>query len=445
MSEFLELLPTLFGLVVLLGFSAYFSGSETALFSLNRAEVKRMSDGSRGERTASELLRAPQRLLSTLLVGNMSVNILLTSVTATLIARLVPGNETMATIVSIAVSTPLLMVFGELTPKTIAYGHPRPVARLAAPGLAFFSVLFIPVRLVLHWVTSGILALIGQRHTPGWGMLTQEELAATLAVGQTTGATYEQERELVEKILKLGTIDAHEIMVPRTELAGLDDRLTVQEAYEIACRERHSRMPVYSRGLDDIWGILSVIDYPRWRESAFLNEPLASLRQRVADNSTGELLPVYPVYVFPENAKLERILTEMRGHRAQMAVLVGEYGGTAGILTLADIIAEIIGRFSRRDSARDFVDTGQEVLAGGRVLIRSLNEELGLTLTANGADTLGGYVLERLERIPRAGDTVEDDGHRFTVIKMAGRRVDAIRIERLAPPEVPVSDGRAVE
>ena len=430
MSSSASLLPYIFGLVVLLGLSAFFSGSETALFALSRAVVKRMSGGSAGERMAAELLREPQRLLSTILVGNMLVNVMIASLIAGLAQRLAPGHGVVGP--AIAVTTCLLLVFGELTPKTVAFKHARPAARLAAIPLSVFSHLIAPVRLILRHVTSLLLTVLGQRHVPGWSMLTHDEIAGMLVAGQAAGVTDERERELIDRILNLSSIDARDIMVPRTEVLGVSDELTVRAAFVAACRCRHSRLPIYHRDLDDIWGVIAVVDLTRWRDTETMDCVLSDLRADDAMISEApEDSPIYPVHLIPETAKVEPLLSTMQSLRAQLVVIVDEYGGTSGILTLQDVLAEVVGRISPAadETGENFVACEGYVLTAGRVHMRELNYELGLALPRSETDTVGGYVMELLGRLPRAGDTAEDDRYRFHVIKMAGRTVGALRIE----------------
>ena len=429
MSQAIALFPYFIGLLVLLALSGFFSGSETALFSLSRSQVKRLSEGTRADRAVHELLQQPQRLLSAILVGNMLVNVMLASLVASLAGRLFASKGVG---VAIGVSTVLLLVFGEVTPKTIAVHHAPLVARLTALPLRSFSRLITPVRIVLRLVTNAALSLLRQRHVPGWGLLTQDEITGMLAVGEATGATDERERFLVEQILALSAIDAQDTMVPRTEVLGATDSLTVGEAYKLACTCRHSRLPVYHADLDDIWGILAVTDLPRWRGTDMMSRTLVELRPSNGDDwPPCHETPLYPAYVVPETAKVEQLLTTMQELHAQLVVIADEYGGTTGILTVDDILEEVLGQLS--PSADEPADTSRAednaYLADGRTHIRELNRELELDLPHNGTDTVGGYVMELLGRLPRAGDTVSDGRYRFAVIKMAGRRIDAVRLE----------------
>lgn len=428
MNGLTALLPQCIGLVILLGLSGFFSGSETALFSLTRAQVKRLASGTGPEQTITKLLRQPQRLLSTVLVGNMIVNVLFASLIASTAGSLLEGHGVG---VAIVVSTSLLLVFGEVTPKILAVKHARAFSRLAAGPLLWFSRLITPARFLLGQVTNGLLFLFGQHRVPGWSALTREEFTGVLAAGAATGATDAAEGALIEHILRLSSVDAHDILVPRTEVIGVSDTATLAAAFAQALQCRHSRLPVYHEDLDDIWGVVSVIDLPRWRGSQLLEQPLTAFREALDRRvSEPDRNPVYPALLVPETIKVEPLLHRMRGRQAHLAVVVDEYGGTAGILTLEDILAEIVGQLSPAEEGAEngYVDLGHAVLADGRTHIRELNHELGLNLPVTSSDTVNGYVMELLGRLPRAGDVAEDDAYRFQVIKMAGRRIGALRV-----------------
>ena len=432
MKDFVALLPSLMGLGILLFLSAFFSGAETALFSLTRSQVRRLREGQGGEQAASDLLRAPHRLLSSLLVGNMVVNIMLASVVAGMIERLLPGAGSWAAAGAIATSTLLLMVFGELTPKTLAVHHALPFALAISRPLLFFSRIIAPLRWVLRVVTTVLLRMLGQANVPGWGALTREELAATLAAGEAAGATDAHERELVEHILQLGTVQARELMVHRMDVIAIQDSLTVEQAFARACTLRRSRLPVYHEDLDDIWGIISAVDMTRWRDSNLRDVPLAELRERVQAGERG--LPVFQAHMAPESVSVERLLANMRELHTHFVVLVGEYGGTSGILTLDDILGELLGHLPPgiESSAGEPAEEGA-IFADGRMSLRQLNETHDLNLQTEEADTLGGYVHERLGRLARAGDEATDGRYTFQVVRMSGRRIGMVRIRRIEP------------
>ncbi|MFA4945442.1 MAG: hemolysin family protein [Lentisphaeria bacterium] len=434
--------------VVLLALSAAFSAAETALFSLAPTQVRRLSrrPAGRADRAVVALLKDPSGLLTTVLVGNNLVNILLASVVAAFCRQFLRGHGILA---AIAVSSLLLILFGEVLPKTVAAQASLPLARMLAIPLHGLSRACRPIRWLLHSLLSLACRATGRRQPPEWGLISREKIAAMLAHGHEAGATSAHARELAENILRLPLVTARELAVPRTEVKGAPDSLTLAEAFDLACRCRHSRLPVYHGNLDQIWGFIQLAELPRWR-----NQPEARLRLRTfrprhpgAAGGGQPGSPVQPVLVIPEQARVETLLEELRRRAIGMAVIVDEFGGTAGILTDQDIRGEILGKLAPGNAPLHQVE-GELLLADGQASLRDLRRELNLRLPDTDADTVGGLIMANLGRLPRAGDAVEVAGHRLTVIKMAGRRVGAARIQFLAgtapwrhphPPQRPAS------
>jgi len=430
MNAYLFITLNILGLALLLFLSACFSGAETALFSLTRTQVRRLGKTPGApEKAISELLSDPSRLLTTILLGNMVVNILFASIIASLCHRFIGRQDVL---VAIVLSTFLILVFGDVTPTIVGARHPLPLARWLAIPIRALGGALGPLRWGLRLALRGLMALLGQQNVPSWGMLTREQVASLLAAGAAEGATSAKGQELAQNILELPRIRARDIMVPRTAVVGAADSLTLAEAYSLACSHRHSRLPVYHGSLDDIWGVLTITEVPRWRDTPLMRLPLAELRPKATPATASAPTPVRPIPIFPDNARVEILMTEMRRHHHQLALLVDEYGGTAGVLTLQDILAEILGKLSPARMADEtlFVPAGNGILVEGQASLRELNRRLSLGLSSEHTDTIGGYVMERLGCLPRAGDAFAEGRLRFQVLKMAGRRIGAVRIEK---------------
>ncbi len=417
-------------LVLLLAASAFFSGSETALFSLGRAEVRRMSGGSIGERAVFRLLSSTQALLSTILIGNNLVNVLVASLVAELSRHLFPAHSVG---VAIGTSTLLLLIFGEITPKTLAIYHSRRWAVLLAPVLWWCSRLLTPLRKVLETTVNFLLVTLGHTPVSGWNPLTPEEIAAASAAGAAAGTATREEHRLVERLLEFANLQANDIMVPRTEIRGVSDRLTLREAFSEAARQRHSRLPVYHRDFDDIWGLVAIVDLPRWRGHQFMDMPLAKLRPLI---DGGAELPVHKAAIVPEAARLNHLLPAAIAQKTHMLVAVDEYGGTAGLLSLHGILGAIMGEAAASQQKQRIVEAGQDRwFVDGRTHLRELNEILPVPVEVSEADTVSGHVMELLGRIAHAGDEIGQECYRFRVLSMIGNRIGLVQIERLALPE----------
>lgn len=421
-------------LCALLAASAFFSSSETALFSLSRSQTGRLKLGSRGGRLAVDLLTDPQRLLSTIIIGNMFVNVFLASLIAGSAREILSEGGVFPAIV---LSTVSLVLFGEVTPKTLAVGKAEWLSCKVSYPLSIMAVLFTPLRFLLRSAANLVLFLMGQSTFKKWPGVTREEVAAVVSLGEAQGVATAQERELLHNILDVTTVDTRSIMVPRTDITGVEDRLTVAEALRVARSQRRSRLPVYHEDLDDSWGIFSAVDVLRTCDDAVMNMPLVDFRERVkASKAPLEDVPVYPALLSPESARVDQLLDEMRQRRASAALIVDEYGGTSGMLTIDDILAQIVGNVSPEDDEIDgIIDCGDTLLLEGATSLRVFQKHTRIHLPETSADTMTGLVMERLGRIPRAGDKVSGDGWEVEVIRMMGRRVGTLRFNRLAGPE----------
>ena len=357
-------LPILLGIICLLALSAFFSGSETALMSLSRAQLRRLEHGTARDRAIFSLLQNPQKVLATILLGNLFVNTLLTALSAEMLSRLLVAlpfehpvwlrlRGVAAVFLSILVVTPLLILLGELAPKVNAYRNNLGPARLAAKPLLALQFLATPLLWVLERLTSLVLRFFHVKATASaWQFFTADEIAATLEAGTATGATSPREHELLARILRFGTIEATEIMVPRTKIVAVSDELTLRQACDFASRCDYNYLPVYHGSLDEIWGVLSYADALLWSNRPGSQRQLAQFRVPLENGSAPENLPVAPIYFVPGSAKIEKILADMKRKHCRMHVVVSEYGGTEGLVTRSAILEEIVGRYAF--SGRDF-------------------------------------------------------------------------------------------
>lgn len=427
----LELLPHLVGLAALLVLSAFFSGSETALFSLSRAQVQRLRDtGGRTGRAAARLLARPRRLLITILVGNMVVNVAAASVLASLFAtRLRLGGSGVA--VAIFVTTFLLLVFGEVTPKTFAVRNAAAVSRRVALPLAGFGRLIAPVRVVLRWVTSGVLFVLTRGRVQGGSPLTQREFEAAFEAGEAEGVIDEHQREMVAHIFEFRHMAARELMAPRTELVCVEETATIAEAAALSGRSGHARLPVHRGELDTIWGLFDARDLPAWRGHDV--RPM-TIRDFVAWRDELDEAPrrpiVRPAFLVPEARRAGDLLHDMRTSGSHTAILVDEYGGTAGLVTLHQLVDELVGGVlaTGRDGEPLYTQAGDALHILGEARMRDVNEDLGLELPLGVADTLGGYVMSLFGDLPEVGEEAADKRFRYTVLRLDGRRIAAVAV-----------------
>ena len=425
-------IPQLLALLGLLLLSAFFSGSETALCALSRARVRRLRDtAGRSGRAVSRLMAAPARLFTTVLVGNTLVNVALSSIVAALTLEFFGSS---GLIIAIIVATFLLLVFGEITPKTFAVRSPESFALFAGRPLLVFSRLITPIRFVLRRFSNLVLAIFGLRSLESQSQITEEDFEALLEAGRTDGVVAPHEVQIIRRIFELSQIDAKEMMVPRTRIIATEQNTTISALIELARSTRRWRIPIYDRDIDNIWGVFHFKDLPAWQDH---NIEQLSVQQFVQMRDAMESPPAFglirPVFIVPQSQWIDVLLTQMRRRGAHLAVLLDEYGGTAGLLSLEDILAEIVGEAfddsPEEDPAGRLDAEGLRVL--GRSRIRELNRRFDLDIPLGDSDTIGGYVMTLFGDVPEVSERIDNGYLEFTVLKTSGRSIDAVLVRRL--------------
>lgn len=426
----------LMGLALLLSLSAFFSGSETALFSLSKSQVERLRQGTvkSGTRVA-ELLDTPRKLLITILVGNMFVNVAAASLVASFAVALL-GNKGVGA--AIGVTTILLLVFGEITPKTIAVHNAEHISLIIAYPIQLFSKMIFPLRITLRFVTNSLVRLAGGDSVPVEDRLTTEELKVMVDIAEEGGSIREHEKQMLNTIFDLRNITAAELMVPRTEMICVSEASTLQQVFDLARTVGRSRLPVYRGDIDHITGIACVMDFPIWRHHDIYRLTIAEFLKRSQElwpDGNGTLIR-QPLLV-PETRTASGLFQDFHKRGDQMAVLLDEYGGTAGLVTMEDFIEELVGEI---DDEYDAASEKFRILrasttrVSGGTSIRNVNRKLGLNLLVEedeDIDTIGGYILHVLGRIPEPGEVFSTDDLEFKVAEMDKQRITQVVIRRI--------------
>jgi len=366
------------------------------------------------------------------------------------------GSETALTAVAILIQTIILLIFGEITPKTYAIKHSERFSRAVAQPLWFFSFVIYPFRRPLRLLTDMLLPFFGVRSVAEETPLTQEEIKAIIKITEDHGALDEAEGELIHSIFELHDITVKEAMVPRTKMVCVEVTKTIGEAFDMTRDAGHSRIPVFKENLDTICGIFYVKDMPRWkkltRESlggkSFEQFTIAEFLSRTETfeklnpGNAGTLIRA-PFFVY-ETKKIGVLMRQMEREKQQMAILLDEYGGVSGLITGEDIVEEVLGEiFDEYDKLSEMTISPDPkdpmcFLVPGFVSLRSVNKQLKLKLEISGADTVGGYITKLHGAIPNEGNVIDDNMNKlvFEVIKMTGKRVNLIKIRKLGrPPE----------
>lgn len=423
-------------LVLLVLCSGFFSGSETSLFALGRIERYRIREekGTVVSRSLRFLIDRPRRLIVTILIGNEILNITISAMGASLTDRALSAwivvdfldPVILKTLAATAICFPLLLVFGEITPKTLALYNPRRFARFAAVPLRLFYTVITPVRGLLAGLSNGIVRFVLGESPLGDSPITEEEFRSLVDMSKKGGVLWESEREFIHNIFEFEETPVSEVMTPRTDMFCLQVDQSLEETLKFIEEKTYSRIPVYGMDKDDIVGILyckdllGISSHQAKREGWNLRE---SLRKP---------------YFIPETKKASELFREFRFNRIHMAIVVDEYGGVAGLVTMEDLLEELFGEIvdeydPEEPQLRELDE--RTVIIPGKMPIEEFNRRAGADLPVEEYDTMGGLVFGLFGRLPVAGAKVSYLRHTFTVERMLGTRIVELRIER--QPEEP--------
>ncbi|MDD3642338.1 MAG: hemolysin family protein [Candidatus Krumholzibacteria bacterium] len=400
---------------VLLALSAFFSGSETALFSLSRSTVAGMAEGDPSRRRVASLLRRPRRLLVTILFGNLLVNVANTSVVTALAIRMY-GEAGVG--YAMLLMTVLILVFGEISPKSLAIRRAPAIAVAVAPVLGALMAALWPVRVALGWIADSSVE-VGRRL---FGETREEygslELAAAVEMGHRDGLFDEFEKEVLTNLFLFAETSVHEILTPRVDVFSLDVSTPLQEAVRQVRDRGFTRVPLYEGRPETIVGVLHAKDLLRTAR-----DDRVALRDLVRE-----------VRFVPETKKIRDLLGELIAARQHMVIAVDEHGSYEGIVTLEDILEEIFGDIRDRREPRvdEYTMIGPDaIVASGSMRLEDFNDIFRSGLESQEVETVGGYLTETTGRIPHDGEAFEAEGLRFLVISADPTRINKLKVERL--------------
>jgi CBS domain containing-hemolysin-like protein len=406
--------------VVLIVLSGFLAMAETSLTRMNRARALSLEEeGHRGAARLVFLVTHPDRFLTPVLLLLLTCHLIAATLIGVLAERGFGGRGVfIATLIEVIV----IFVGAEAVPKTFAIQHPDRAALLVAP-LIDAVVRFPPIR----WIAR---ALIGLANViiPGKGLkqgpfVSEEELLAMADVALEEEVIEREERALIHSIIEFGDTVVREVMVPRTDMVAVESRASVVDVMEVAIAAGYSRIPVYEQGIDDIAGIVYTKDIMRALSEDRGGEPVRSIMRTA--------------HFVPETKRVAELLREMQEGKFHMAIAVDEYGGTAGIVTLEDLIEELVGEIvDEYDVEEPTVEPmpGGDVRVNARMPVDELNELLDADLPEGDWDTVGGLVYDKLGHVPAEGETVEIDGYKMRAEKVQGRRIGRVRITKIPAP-----------
>lgn len=408
-------------LVILVLFSAFFSSAETALTTVNRIRLQSLAEeGNKRAATALQVTENSSKMLSAILIGNNLVNNFTTALATALAIRLL-GSGSVGAVTGVL--TLVVLVFGEITPKTIATVDSEKLALAYAPVIHTLVKIMTPVIFVVNRICQAFLSLLHVDPEGSMNTMTEMELRTIVDVSHKDGVIEKAEREMIYNVVDFGDSQARDVMVPRADMVTVSADASHQEVMDIFRSEKYTRLPVYQGDKDNIIGILNIKDFffaadtPEFKVTDVMYEP-------------------YFTYEFKKTSEL---LMEMQKNSVSVSIVLDEYGSSVGMISIEDLLEEIVGEI-RDEYDEDEKDQIQalsdlEYLIEGSVKLDDINDALGLSLTSEDYDSIGGLIIEGLDHLPQEGETVTtEDGIQLRAEKMDKTRIELVRMTLPEPP-----------
>lgn len=404
-------------LAVLILLSALFSSAETSLTTSNKLKIQSLADqGSKRARILLKISEDSGKMLSAILIGNNLVNNAATALTTSLIIQLF-GNSAVG--IATGVITLLILIFGEISPKTLATIHSEKMALLYAPLIHFLMKIFTPVIFIVNKLSMGVLFLLRVNPDQKVNTMTEHELRTIVDVSHEDGVIESEEKEMIYNVFDMGDAKAKDIMVPRVHVTFADINSTYDELIEIFREDKFTRLPIYEETTDNVVGTINMKDLL-----------LYNYNDKKEFHVRDILREAYFTY---EYKSISELLVEMRQASINIAIVLDEYGETAGLITLEDLLEEIVGEIHDEydENEEEFVRqiNDREYIIEGSMNLDDLNDSLGLNLSSEDYDSLGGFIIEHLDRLPEQGDELTtDDGFRLVVEALQKNRVESVHL-----------------
>ncbi len=417
-------------LVFLILLNAFFAAAGVAVASVRKTRLRQLiEEGHKTAHTVERLAEDSSRLLATVQIGTTLTSLFAAATAAVFfpprlqaLLRRAPwpfvaqSSYPLAVLLVVAALSLVMLVLGELVPKTLAHQYAEPVALFVATPLNLFAALASPFARILVAIANTISSLFGSSQPGNMPFIIEEEIKTMVDAGEEKGIIEEDEKEMIYSIFEIGETLAREIMVPRIDVVAVAVETPLMEALEVIVEVGHSRIPVYEETIDNIIGIL------------YAKDLLAHFREGEPEIALPDILRT--AYFIPEAKKVDELLEELQQRKVHIAIVVDEYGGTAGLVTIEDILEEIVGEIQDEyDAEEPFIEvvSPNEVIFNARVDLDDVNKLLEVELPTTESDTLGGLIYSQLGRVPIVGDEVFIDGVRLSVLSVVGRRIKKIR------------------
>lgn len=395
--------------------SAFFSSSETALTSLNVFKIRQMEEnGVENSSLVRRLTDDIGKVLTTILIGNNIVNIVTTTIATIFFTDLLGSS---GAVVSTIILTLTILIFGEVTPKNIATSSSEKLALKVAKPIKFFDFILKPLSFFLQAITNFLTKIIIGENSQKGDLVTEEDLKTIVDVSEEQGVINDQESEIINNVFEFGDSDVEDIMTARTNMEAIAVDMEDKELKDFLKNCKHSRIPVYGKSIDNIIGILHMKDIV-----AFIAED--------KDLNIEEM--VRPAFYVYDNMHIFDLFKSMRGENVSLAIVIDEYGGTSGIVTIEDIVEELVGEIE--DEYDTHLETilkinDKEYLVDPSIHINDFNDYFDTDIEQIKNDSIGGYLIDNLGRIPKLGDTIEVSGIKMSVLQIDRYKLEMLKVE----------------
>ena len=419
--------------LILLAISAFFASSESAFLSVQRTRLAHLvSEGVPGARRVAEMIGEPERLLVTILLGNNIVNAATTAVITAAVVAFVGGDSEPAgvtpvgVVIATAISTVALVLFGDIIPKTIAVRNSEKVAILYSRPLTWTEYLLLPFVLILQWATRGLNALLGGDFS-NRRSITEDEFRSLIDIGEAEGEFEPAEAEMLENVFQFGDRQVREVMTPRNEMITIQQGSTLREFLDMYSLTQHTRFPVYRNSADNIIGIISSKDVLRRMAQTNLSY----------DDSVTEA--IRDTHFVPETKRISDLFDELRMTGNQIALVIDEFGGVSGLVTLKRLLEVVVGPVGEEGESPEeefrAIDENTFHVEGG-MSIQEANQEMDIELPHGEYETIAGFALDVLGHIPVRGEQFEYENMMFEILRMQDLRIEEVRVTKSESVEV---------
>ena len=403
-------------ILILIALSSFFSSAETAMTTVNKIRIQSLAEqGNKRAVILEKIISNSPKMLSTVLIGNNIVNMSVSSLMTTLTIKIL-GNAYVG--ITTGILTLLILIFGEITPKNLATIHAEKLSLAYSRIIYGLMILLTPVVFIVNKITEGVLVILHVNPDEKANAMTEHELRTLVNVGEKDGVIENEEKQMIYNVFDFGDSTAKDVMIPRIDMTFIDINFSYDELMAVFSEDMHTRFPVYEDNTDNVIGIINMKDLLLYdsKKSEFQIKDI--LRE---------------AYFTYEYKSISELLVEMRQASFNIAIVLDEYGETSGLITLEDILEEIVGEihdeYDENEEENIKAVGKHEYIIEGSTNLDDLNDSLDLNLESEDYDSLGGFIIEKLDRLPKAGDSVStEDGIRMVVEKLDKNRIETVHL-----------------